>query len=645
MFSRFLVFVFGLSLFMHGGMGRAASPPLVEPDYFAKAVANGQLPPIAQRLPQSPLIVNLKAEGKQVGRYGGTLRMLGGQSKDTRLMVVYGYARLIGYTKNFDLKPDIAERVDIKEGREFTFHLRKGHRWSDGSPFTTEDFRYYWEDVASNKDLSALGLPAALLVDGERPRVDIIDALTVRYSWSKPNPFFLPALAGAQPLYIYRPAHYLKQFHAKYVAAARLQKMVKSAGQRNWVALHYIHDQPYKNKIPDYPSLQPWVLKTQPPSERFEFIRNPYFHRIDKKGHQLPYIDRVVMTIASSKLIPAKAGSGEVDLQARYLNFSNYTFLKQGERRHNFQVRRWLSSRGAKMALFPNLNVKDKVWRTLIRKADFRRALSLSINRHDINLAVFYGLAIEGNNTVLPGSPLYKPEYRKKWAAYSPRRANALLDGLGLTQRSDEGIRLLPDGRELVIVVETAGEDNEQTDVLGLIREDWRKVGIKLFIKPMQREVFRRRIFAGSTLMSVWTGLENGLPNAGLSPAELAPTSQQQLQWPDWGLNFATHGRMGKVPDMQSVRELLDLNSAWNRTRDAQERARIWQRMLQIHADEVFTIGLIGGVSQLVVVNDRLHNVPIRGVYSWKPGALFGIYHPDTFWFSAPKNDLARTAP
>jgi len=635
--------VLALTALSSGAAGAEPTPTTyMEPGYFVDDVSTGRLPKVGDRLPQTPLVVDLEGTGKQIGKYGGTLRTLGGQSKDTRLLVVYGYARLVGYTETFELAPDIAERIDVKDGRVFTFFLRKGHRWSDGQPFTSEDFRYYWEDVATHEELSSMGVPRAFLVDGERPKVDIIDETTVRYSWSKPNPFFLPALASAQPLYIYRPAHYLKQFHTRYVKAGVLQSKVQEAGQRNWVSLHYAHDHAYKNDDPNLPSLQPWVLKTQPPSERFQFERNPYFHRVDNRGQQLPYIDQVVMTIASPKLIPAKTGSGEADLQARYLSFGNYTFLKQSEKRNDFTVHRWLSSRGAKIALFPNLNVKDETWRNLIRHADFRRALSLAINRRDINRAVFYGLAVEGNNTVLPGAPLYAPWYRTQWAQYAPDLANALLDGLGLVRKTSEGIRLLPDGRELVIVVETAGEDSEQTDVLGLISEDWRKIGIKLFTKPMQREVFRRRIFAGSTLMSVWTGMENALPNANLSPAELAPTNQQQLQWPQWGQNFESKGRMGVPPDIAKAVELLDLNRAWNTTSNVDEREKIWHRMLGIHADEVFTIGLIAGVSQLVVTNNRLRNVPHEGVYSWTPGALFGVYRPETFWFSDAPHDHAQ---
>jgi peptide/nickel transport system substrate-binding protein len=302
---------------------------MVEPPFLAAAVAEGRLPPVAERIPARPAVVALEANGKRPGRYGGTLRILGGSPKDTRTLVVYGYARLVGYDENFNILPDIVESVDVVEGRSFTFHLRPGHRWSDGAPFTAEDFRYYWEDVGNDPEVSRFGPPKLLLVDGEKPRVEFPDPVTVRYSWSKPNPYFLPALAAAQPLDIFRPAHYLKQFHARHAGLEAVEKLAKEAGERNWVALHYDKDRAYRNDNIDLPTLQPWVLETVPPSDRFLFDRNPYYHRIDAAGHQLPYIDQVALSISNAQLVAAKAASGETDLQGAYLGFSNYTFLKE----------------------------------------------------------------------------------------------------------------------------------------------------------------------------------------------------------------------------------------------------------------------------------------------------------------------------
>jgi peptide/nickel transport system substrate-binding protein len=629
------VVLLALLLLLPGGAQAYIEPPALEAD-----VAAGKLPPIDERLPQAPLVAPLTAEGLEPGDYGGDLHILMSGAKDVRMMVVYGYARLVGYDRGFTIVPDILERFEVEEGRIFTFHLRPGHRWSDGKPFTAEDFRYFWEDVAGNPELSPTGVPAELMVEGEAPHFEVIDPVTVRYAWSKPNPSFLPALAGASPLYIYRPAHYLKKFHARYADPEELKKMVEEAGQRNWAALHGRRDNQYKNDNPKLPTLDPWMNTTKGPAERFVFLRNPYYHRVDERGRQLPYIDRVLMTVADGKIIPAKVGAGESDLQARYLRFDHYTFLKAGERRGKYDVRLWRSGTGSQLALYPNLNANDPVWRELFRDARFRRALSLGIDRHEINQVIYYGLAQEGQNTILPRSPLYRDEYRLAWAQFDPDAANRLLDEVGLKRDADDGPRRLPDGRLLQIIVESAGEGTEESDVLRLIADSWERLGISLFIKVEQREVFRNRIFAGETLMSVWTGLENGVPTALSLPSELAPVSQQHLQWPKWGQNFETQGQAGEPVDMPEARALMGLYMDWRRAVAPEEKERLWRAMLKIHADQVFSIGTVAEVPQPVVVSERLRNVPVEALYSWDPGAHLGVYRPDCFWFG----DGAKTA-
>ena len=524
--------------------------------------------------------------------------------------MVFGYARLVGYDAELNLVPDILEEVEVEDGRVFTMRLRAGHRWSDGAPFTTEDFRYWWEDVASNEQLSPIGPPVELQVDGEWPQVEILDERTVRYSWSKPNPFFLPALAGARPMFIYAPAHYLKQFHERYADPDELARLVEADRARDWAQLHGRRDRMYRFDNPDLPTLQPWVLQNAPPASRFVAERNPHFHRVDEAGQQLPYIDRVLLDVVDSRLIPVKTGAGETDLQARGLAFQDYTFLKQSEEQNDLRTHLWQTARGAHLALYPNLNAKDEVWRELFRDVRFRRALSLGIERDDINQTFYFGLALGGNNSVLPQSPLYRPEYRYRWAEYDLDLANRLLDEIGLTKRNDDGIRLLPDGRPMDLIIETAGESEEETDVLQLVQENWLELGIKAYVKPLQRQVLRNRIFAGETLMALWFGLENGIPSADMSPHEFAPTSQQQYQWPKWGQYFETRGPGGRAArsagggaPARAVRGLAPPPTT-------EARREIWHQILEIYSEQVFSIGIIAAVPQPVVADEDLRNLP-----------------------------------
>ncbi len=614
----------------------------LEPPVLQARVKASKLPPIAQRLPLHPRLIDLSRENKQPGRYGGTLRLLMGKAKDIRRLVIYGYARLVTMEENFELAPDLVQSIEVKDNKTFIFHLRPGLRWSDGQPFTSEAFRYFWEDVANNKDLYPFGPPRVLKIDGEYPTVSFPDLYTVRYHWNRPNPYFLPALAGARPLFIYRPSHYLKQFHPRYTDATTLAKKVKIAGTRNWAGLHHRKDRMYKFSNPDLPTLQPWVNTTRPPSDYFIFVRNPYFHHVDINHRQLPYIDRVTISIGSPSLTPTKTGAGASDLQARYLRLDNYTFLKAAEQRNHYYVRLWRKALGAQIALLPNLSSSDPVWRQLVRDVRFRRALSLAINRHEINQVIYFGLAQESANTVLPQSPLYRPAFQQAYARFDLKRANQLLDEIGLSRRDDRGIRLLANGQPLEIILQTAGESTEETDVLELVTDSWLQLGIKLLIKPSQRQVFRERVFSGSAMMSVWSGLDNALPNADTSPEELAPTAQNQLQWPKWGQYYETGGKAGEAVDLPAAARLLTLNQQWRQATDFAQRRKIWLQMLAIYADQVFTIGIVRGVPQPVVVNADLRNVPVEGLFSWAPGAYFGLYKPDTFWFDRPPAAITK---
>jgi peptide/nickel transport system substrate-binding protein len=614
--------------------GGVSAMNYMETPVLAPLVESGELPPVAERLPQRPLVAPMDKTGQTIGRHGGVINTIMAGAKDVRLMVVYGYARLVKFDRDLELVPDILERVDIEDGRSFTMHLRPGHKWSDGKPFTTEDFRYFWEDVANNEFLSPTGPSTILRVESELPKVTILDATTIRYEWSKPNPAFLPALAGATPLYIYRPAHYLKQFHARYVDEAKLNERAREQGQRNWAALHNKEDHQYRNQNINLPSLQPWINTTDGPAERFVFVRNPYYHKVDPEGRQLPYIDSVVMNIASGKIIPAKVGTGQSDLQARYLRFDNFTFLKRNEQKSRYATYLWRIANGSHLTLFPNLNANDPVWRKLLRDVRFRRAISMGIDRFELNQVIYYGLALPSQNTVLPESPLFKEKYQKAWAQFDIAAANRLLDEIGLTGRDDRGVRLLPDGRPLEIIVESTGESTEEADVLELMTDSLALAGVKLLTKPSQREVMRNRIYAGDTIMSISSGLENGVPNADMDPESLAPIHQVHYQWPKWGQYAETMGRMGEAIDMPEAARLADLRQQWYQSTNTADRRKIWHEMLSINAEQVFTIGLISGVLQPIVVRDTLRNVPEKGIYNWDPGAHFGIYEPDSFWFA-----------
>lgn len=630
---RMLALATSLLLLASAGAAGAA----VETPLFAEKVAAGQLPPIDARLPKTPFVVDLEAEGRGIGKPGGEIISLVPKARDIRYLSAVSYARLVGYDAKLNLRADLLERVENEDDRVFTFTLRDGHKWSDGQPFTAEDFRYYWENIALNKELSPGGLPDFLLVDGKAPRFEVIDQRKVRYSWDRPNPRFLPTLAQPRDPFIYRPAHYLKQFHADFTARATLDAAAKKEKLKSWAVLHHRMDDMFENTNPSLPTLQPWRVMTKAPANRFVFERNPFYHRVDKTGQQLPYVDRIVLDVATSGLMAAKANSGDADLLFRGLAMGDLPILKEGEKAQKYRTLLWPTARGSELALYPNLTTTDLVWRKLNRDVRYRRALSLAIDRRMLNNALLFGLGQVGNDTISEESRLFEPSFRSLNAQFDPATASRLLDEIGLTRRNGAGIRLLPDGREMEIIVETDGDGGMIVDGLTLIAEFWRDIGVKLFAKPQDRTVLRNRAYSGLTVMVAAQGLDLALPTAEMSPAELAPTRQDNYGWPRWGQHHETHGTAGEICDIPQARALGELYERWLGTASDAEQTRIWKDMLKNHAENQWSIGTVAGAIQPIVVKNGLRNLPERAVYSWEPTSMLGIYRIDELYWDQPQ--------
>lgn len=610
------------------------SGPLVEPPSLLDEVRDGFLPPIEQRIPVEPLIVDLAARGRVPGVYGGRITTFVSRSKDVRYMAVWGYARLVGYNERYELVPDILKSVEVTDGgRTFTFRLRRGHKWSDGQPFTTDDLRYWWEDVALNEELSPAGPPVEMLTNGARPEVTVVDDVTIRYSWPEPNPNFLPSLAQARPVYIYRPAHYMRRFHADYADPDSLAERVAASGKRNWAALHNFMDALYDFDNPELPVLQPWVNTTDKNSQRYQLERNPFYHRIDTQGRQLPYVDEIDMVVAAGGLIPLKTSMGEAALQIRSLGFADAPVLKKNEDAKGYVTDLWQSGAANEVALYPNLNYTDPVWRALFRDVRFRRALSLGISRKAINKVLYFGLAEERAVAALEESPFFDPENATAWARFDLDEANRLLDEIGLVERNPAGIRRLPDGRLMELVVETAGVRQEEEDVLELIAATWEQLGIRLLVKPQDRDVMRNRAYSGRAMMVAWYGWNIGIPTAEMPPAELAPVDQATYSWPMWGQYYQTKGSAGEPPDLPEAQRLLALFEQWSTANDEATKAAAWREMLDIHADQVYAIGTIARAPIPLVRAADLENVPASAIYAWDPGGQLGVHRMDEFFF------------
>ena len=307
--------------------------------------------------------------------------------------------------------------------------------------------------------------------------------------------------------------------------------------------------------------------------------------------------------------------------------------LKRGAEKSDYGVKLWPQAYASAIALYPNLTVSDPVLRELFRDKRFRQALSLGIDRTLLNRVLYFGLAQPSANIVLADSPFAGRETGGA-IEHNVDKANALLDEIGLTERNSDGFRLLPDGRPLELIAETAGEKSIEIDALELIKDTWAEIGIDLYPRPSQRDVLRNRAFSGELALSVWSGFDNGIPSASMSPDERVPTSEIFLSGPAWGAYHTSGGASGTAPDWPPAVALMDAFEDWITSDSDEDRTAAWQTILKIHADEVLTLGTVEGVVQPVVVSNALKNVPNEAVYGWDPGAHFGLHRMDEFFFA-----------
>ena len=307
--------------------------------------------------------------------------------------------------------------------------------------------------------------------------------------------------------------------------------------------------------------------------------------------------------------------------------------LKKGEEAGGYRTLLWTSGYASEIALYPNLNYNDPVWREVLRDVRFRRALSLATSRETINKSLYFGLARTVGMAALPPSPFYDEDAAKAWTGYDIAAANALLDEMGLTER-DGWVRKLPDGRPMHIIAETAGERQEEIDALELVAEMWREIGVELSFRPLDRDILRNKVYAGESMMPVWFGWNLGIPTADAAPTEVAPVDQSVFTWPKWGQHFQTKGELGEGVDYPPAERLLALYDAWTAAESDAARAEAWREMLAIHADQVFAIGLVASAPQPVVISARLRNFPEKAVYAWEPGGHFGVWRIDEAFFA-----------
>lgn len=605
---------------------------------LADQVKAGKLPPVEQRLPEQPLVVPVV---EKIGEYGGVWRRAFLGPADANNYVRVAYDALFRFSPDgAKIEPKLAAGAEPSaDFKVWTLSLRKGAKWSDGTPFTADDILFWYKDVALNKDLTP-AIPGWIRnKDGTPAKVEKTDDYTLRFTYNDPATLFLTAVANADGAdrtnAMFLPAHYLKKFHPAYTSKEELDKAVQAAGFKTWTELFNTRAQPSEN--PERPTMAAWMPVSRVSDPVFTLRRNPYYVGVDTAGNQLPYIDEVRFTyFADAQALNLQAIAGNFDMQARHIQMTNYPVLKEHEKDGKYHVITWPTFGGSDAVIAFNMTYKaDPEIAKLMANKDFRVALSYAINRDQIKESVFLGLGEARQAVPAPWHPYYPgDEWAHKYTEFKPDLANKMLDGLGLTKRDGSGIRLMANGKPATLELGVVPAFGAWPDVAQLVAKDWESVGVKTIVQIRERALEFKMRDANELMTEMWNEDTTAFPFTG--NAKVDPRNNPILTLgPLWYDYLTSGGKKGEEP-IEPIKKIMSLVDT-ARSVGPEGQVKAAQELFKIWADNLFEIGTVGltpMIQGVVVINNKMHNIPATIGNDW-PLRTPGNARTEQFFFSS----------
>jgi len=625
-----------------------------ESPMLAEMVKAGKLPPVDERLPENPQVVTpLVAPGK----YGGTLRqgIVGNSVTWGGGLYTFQWENLVQWKPDFsDVEPSLAERIDVSpDAKEYTFHLRKGMKWSDGQPFTADDVMFYINDVLLNKELSPGGPNTEWLPGPQREgfRAEKIDDFTFKLIFPNPYGTLLYQLATwAGRHFCYYPKHYLQQFHKTY--NEKVDELVAAEGRENWMQLFFAKGpDTWGNPdrfmdVPEYPSVGPWVV-VQPigSGTTARFVRNPYYWKVDAQGNQLPYMDEVIVTAYQDPETRALAMlNGDLDFIKDPGENNRELYFDAMNEGKPIKIIARTPDGGNTMSIHFNQGSKNPVLREIFRNKDFRIGMSHAINREEIIEVVFRGQGKPAQVAPLEDSPLYVERLANQYLEYDVAKANEHLDKV-LPNKDANGMRLGPDGKPLTLIWTlldqnyTGGDARAWLQAAELIVGYFKQVGVEVKMDVVSDQVLGERRNTNDIDMFAFHGGEGG---AGIT-AILDP--RWHIPGEYWGLfswgwaPYLTGAELTETitanfveppPDMKEIREMWSF-ATQQPTFEGQVAEM--KKLLEVSADQFWCIGISRPGRSYQPMSKRLNGLPDGAVDGWLPGT-HKIMRPEQWFIS-----------
>lgn len=611
-----------------------------EAPMLAALVAEGKLPPVEERLPKNPLVIE-PADG--IGKYGGTwFRAFTGPADGQNMERPLKDHLLFFDTGMTTPQPNIAESWTVNDDATvFTFTLREGLKWSDGNDFTTEDVMFWYEYMLLNDDINPT-TPAWAVHGGEVLLYEAVDDLTFRVTAAEPYGIFIPLMAsvivagphtrGDSGGGGYAPSHYLKQFHPAFVGLEEANAKAEAAGFDNWA--NYFLNRNHANANPDAPMMTAWRVTQSINTSEWAFERNPYYWAVDTAGNQLPYMDKVVLTLAENlEVLNLRAIAGDFTVMGRHIDIAKLPVFLENADSADYRVQFWRQPESGIANLYFNESWDgDAELATFIQSVDFRRALSMGLDREQINEVFFLGLG--STSGLCKGFP--DPDNPGKYIGedyvqFNPDAANAALDALGLDKKDGNGFRLLPSGERLTLNLPGVVAAFEDYVGIGeMVAQQWgNNLGIFTEVQGLERSLNTERAEANELMLYNWES--SGRDSVLITPQHLLPVAGNVFidvlgaRWFD-----------GRTPSREPVSEFIKeqqrLYAEGISTSDPEVYLANAQRVVEINcmmANPITTV--MNKPTYTAIIKNNVRNIPNPLPFSFH-AQTSGNGFPETWW-------------
>lgn len=580
-----------------------------EAPMLAALVEAGDLPPLEERLPDEPLVVE---PHERVGVYGGEWNSaILGVGDWPWLGRTVGYENLTRWSTDWEeVIPNLAESWEYNEdATELTFTLRAGLRWSDGEPFTSDDVEFAYNDIFNDHDLT----PVAAAGPGT---VEKVDEQTFTIVFEEPN-----ALWAGYDLLQYqvvtKPKHYLERFHIDHNPDA--DELAEEEGFTDWVEMFEakagVIDSSRYWQNPDIPTMYPWkVVEPLADSGRMVLERNPYYWKVDTEGNQLPYIDRVVFDILpDEEVMLVRALNGEIDMHSRHFNtLANRPTLAEGRESGDFDFFELQPAEMNTAMISLNLTHEDEELRETFNDRDFRTALSHAINRQDIIDVVYRGQGEPWQGAPRKDSPFYDEELATQYTEYDIDLANEILDEAGYDERDSDGFRTSPRGETVRFTLSVPTDFRPDiVDSMEMVVGFWEDLDIDVDLNTEDRSLWQTRRENNEHDANVWSG-DNGMMDAMYDPRWYAPTQSGEsnfgIPWAQWYVSEGDDPRSQEPP--AEVVEHLRMYDAIKQEPDPSAREELMHDFLALTQERFYAMGISLSPPGYGIVANDFHNVP-----------------------------------